>query len=214
MKTVSQSTLGLVVLIAGVPSSAAEYDEMAKEVGACVEDACDNVIYRSWLANFRPKLAEALNAKFGSICAWNFREETTPKGAVKKVYDKETSYVAQLKEALTKQLSGEQAALDAMQEVATEVAARYPFTLERVRTGGKISAEHLAAADGIIAQIEEAGGDYTKFMENVKAKLTAYVFAIDESTGNPTREAVALAIRGIQEQAVRAAKEQALVALS
>ena len=214
MKTVSQSTLGLVVLIAGVPSSAQEYDEMAKEVGACVEDACDNVIYRSWLANFRPKLAEALNAKFGSTLAWNFKEETTPKGAVKKIYDKETTYLGLLKEALTTSLGGEQAALDAIQDVATEVAARFPFTLERTRTGGKISAEHLASADSLIETIEAAGGDYTRFMSNIKAKLPSYVFAIDESTSNPTRESVALAIRGVQEQAIRAAKESALASLS
>ena len=45
-----------------VPSSADEYDQLAKEVGACVKSASLNVIYRGVFAEFRPLFLHGADA--------------------------------------------------------------------------------------------------------------------------------------------------------
>jgi hypothetical protein len=53
MTPIQVSSLGY-DLSYSVPSTAEEYDQLAKEVGACVKSASLNVIYRSVLAELRP----------------------------------------------------------------------------------------------------------------------------------------------------------------
>ena len=48
-----------------VPSDVAEFDQNAKKVGACLESAIDNVVYRGSLAVFRAKFCETVEKETG-----------------------------------------------------------------------------------------------------------------------------------------------------
>lgn len=48
-----------------VPETAAEYDQLAKQEGACVESAVANYMYRGVFAEIRALFTEALGAKLG-----------------------------------------------------------------------------------------------------------------------------------------------------
>lgn len=210
MKSVTQSTLGFAVLVAGVPSTAAEYDEMAKEVGACLDDAVENAIYRGWLNTFRSKFCEALEQKFGHVFARPKTETLNEKtGKVTVVYGRDTLYIDQLEAALaaSPEFSTPGAAHSAMQEVASGVAAGLPFTLTTVRTGGKVAKEWLEAADSIIDAVTKGSGDYSKFVENITALVPGFAFAFDDA-GNPTRESIAFALRARMEQKKREASDE------
>lgn len=64
MVTQTISTLGF-DLNTQVPGSVDEYDTLAKKVGACLESANLNVLYRSTLAVFRSNFTEALENNTG-----------------------------------------------------------------------------------------------------------------------------------------------------
>ena len=53
-------SLGVKATANGVPASVEEFDLNAKKVGACLDEAVNNVIYRSFLAGFRALFCEAV----------------------------------------------------------------------------------------------------------------------------------------------------------
>lgn len=210
MKNINQDTLGFTVVVSGVPSTAAEYDEMAKEVGACVTDAVSNVIYRSWLATFRKNLAKKANELFASVYAWPTK--TDDKGKVT-FTEKETTYLETLESELAKAVNpatgepyGPAGAHNALQELASSLAATQPFSLDTTRTGGRIAQEWLDAADQVIEQVTAAGGDFTRFIANITKVIPTFAFQFDDTTGSPTRESVAFALRAHKDALVKQAQ--------
>jgi len=64
MQTKEFSSLGLKVNLS-VPSTVEEFDQNAKRVGACLDEAVNNCVYRGSLAEFRDKFCEALAESTG-----------------------------------------------------------------------------------------------------------------------------------------------------
>lgn len=62
MKQTQYDSLGLKVLV-NAPETAEEFDNLAGKIGACVEEAVNNVAYRDTLADFRSTFCEALEAE-------------------------------------------------------------------------------------------------------------------------------------------------------
>ena len=62
MSPITAKTLGFTINI-NVPSSVEEFDQLAKKVGACLNEAVKNVIYRGVLNTFRAKFVEAVEAE-------------------------------------------------------------------------------------------------------------------------------------------------------
>ena len=78
MITKIQPSLGLEVTVP-VPESVEEFDKLAGKSGACLESACNNVIYRSILAQFRRKLVVVVEKVSG------IKRELIDSGKTKKV---------------------------------------------------------------------------------------------------------------------------------
>ena len=219
MRSIQQATLGLIVIVAGVPSNAAEYDEMAKETGACVDDAVNNVVYRSWLAQFRGKFAEKLNTGVGEELnaetsgqsKWAILSSTTNEktGKTTDKYETEAKYVDRLRTLLTTKLGSEEAANAKLQEVANEIAATMPFSLDKAVRQGKIAQELLDAADGLLEKFASGTADPAAFVKKVTDLNPTYTFVLDDN-GVPTRDSIALAIKANQERVAREAKADIL----
>lgn len=64
MKTAEYKTNTGLVFKHEVPSSVEEFDQNAKKAGACLEEATNNVVYRSSLAEFRASMCEKLEEKY------------------------------------------------------------------------------------------------------------------------------------------------------
>lgn len=64
MVTKSYNSLGYDLNLS-VPGSVEEYDQLAKRVGACLDDAIKNVVYRGVFATFRTKFAELIENNTG-----------------------------------------------------------------------------------------------------------------------------------------------------
>lgn len=65
MKKVEYKTNTGVIFKHEVPDSVAEFDRNAKKEGACLEEATNNVVYRSSLAEFRAAMCEKLESLHG-----------------------------------------------------------------------------------------------------------------------------------------------------
>ncbi len=62
MKEVKINSLGFTALAYMVAATAAEYDQLAKKEGACVDSANNNTLYRSTLAEFRNNFLHGVDA--------------------------------------------------------------------------------------------------------------------------------------------------------
>lgn len=196
MKELNQKTLGVNVLIKGVPSTAAEFDEMAGEVGACVDEATSNVVFRQWLARFRPAYIDAIAKETGIPPV---SEEVDGKT---KIVEKDTVYV--------KRLEAEGIDFAICQETAQRVADGMPFSLGSPAQG-RIAKRFLEAAEDIVTRVtDNAGGDYTKFIENITERNPGFAFAYD-SDGTPTLESIAYAIRAEEDRIKRESTNALLV---
>ena len=186
---IKQSSMGLTFLVKGVPSSTSEFDEMAGEVGACLDYGIDDVLKHVWLSRFRPKFAELLAARTG-IPRAKTGERVNKDGTTTAIYEKEVSYLQRVLDKTHKDVSE-------YNELAQEVADSLPFASAFTGTGtgrGRIGKEYLSLADEIIEQIESTGSDYSSFMDTITSSNAGFVFAVDES-GTPTREAIATAVK-------------------
>lgn len=212
MKTIATSSLGFQINVEGCPETPEEFDSMAGEPGACLDEALTNVIYRGYLNKFRTAVVAALAASFQFPT--NDTDEPNPKkpGETIKKSEKDTLYVGRLLAELTKAAGSEDAAKSQIQSVFNTVASNLPFTMETIRTGGRIGKEYLDSADNLIAQAESTGDQATaweKFTANVQKQIPSFAFATDASTGFPTRESIAFAIKALRDKAVADAAKAA-----
>lgn len=181
MRSITQNTLGITLIIAGVPSTAAEYDEMAGEVGACVDSAVDDSVYRGWLTKFRPAFIEALTEKSG------VKKEDGEKDAV---------YCKRIAAGILSQ--------EELQTVGQNVADDIEFAINYV-SGGRIAKKFKDKAQELIDLIEKSkGGDYSRLVANISERNPGFKFIYDEDE-KPTLESIALALKTEEERVRREA---------
>jgi hypothetical protein len=97
MKSITRTVLGLAFAIANVPESVAEFDGNAKREGACLDEATNNILYRSTFPDIRSAFLDALERE-------TQLKRTTKAGPAKKdgtpgaeVYDEsESKYFARV----------------------------------------------------------------------------------------------------------------------
>jgi hypothetical protein len=164
MTTKPFKSLGIEIQVP-VPATHEEFNENAKgdaNVDACLREAINNVVYRSWLAVFRPVFLHGQDADpANNIPAIKGIEEETgiereatkdKDGVVEKYTETEGDYFARVCAKLGQEPSS-------FKELADQVAAQIPFDASASERGPmqpkKTAKAYLDAADQIIA----AGAD-------------------------------------------------------
>jgi hypothetical protein len=195
MITKQVSTLGF-DLNFSVPETVDEYDQLAKKVGACLESAVLNVVYRSTFAKFRANFAEAVANNTGIK-----RNEETVLGAdgnpkkdedgneVTKYTETEKVYFdrvcAQLvKDGKLPSVEAAAASFQALAQTTIETIAFDPSESERVPTGPK----KVAKAYILLAQDAESKGKLSWLADQLRAKLANWTV---EATVDSVAKAVA-----------------------
>ncbi len=187
--TIKKSTLGFAILISGIPASAAEFDEMAGETGACLSDAVDNVIYRNYLSNLRPEIVKAAEKEFGI-------PRKSEKVGDSEIFEKDKTFIDRL-------VKVEGVSQPALNELAQRVADSRPFSVQPSVSGGRIAKRYLDQADEVIAHVDNnAEGDYTKFIANITARNPGFLFTLD-ADGAPSRESIGHALKTEEDRAKR-----------
>jgi hypothetical protein len=166
MVKTSIKTLGFTINV-NVPSSVEEYDTAAKSVGACLDSAIKNVLYRSVLATFRDTFTERLAKQTGIERETKVVRTKTVKGEngaadsqedVLAWNETEGAYFARVVAALgQRDGSTEDAVIASLVPLADEVAASLvfdPSERESVPSGPKKTAKVYTDA---ATQIVNAG---------------------------------------------------------
>tara|TARA_R110000772_G_scaffold266171_2_gene388324 strand:+ start:4205 stop:4798 length:594 start_codon:yes stop_codon:yes gene_type:complete len=183
-----KTTLGLAFFISGVPTSASEFDEMAGEVGSCLNEAVDNVIYRQYLSVLRPKIVEAAEKEFEIP-----RKSETVDGST--IYEKDKAFIDRL-------LKVEGVSSAELAELAQTVADGFPFTVNTT-TSGRLAKRYLDSADQVIEHMDaNENGDYSKFVNNITSRNPNFLFELDDD-GAPTRISIGQALKCEEERAKR-----------
>ena len=149
MKSYKNSTLGHDLNIS-VTETAEEFDILAGKVGACVEEAISNVIYRGWNATFRENFVDALEKQTGIARRLDDKAmaKATPRksdGKIADIYESAGSYYAFV-QAQTSTTPKDH------QSLAEKVAASIAFDPKPSARTSKPGKELVAAADAIIAK--------------------------------------------------------------
>jgi len=152
MKSYTNTTLGFSLNIS-VPSDASEFDQLAGRVGACVEEANANIIYRGWNAAFREAFADALIKSTGikrrldekAMAKASKRKD----GSTPEIFESAGSYFEFVKATEGKETV-------AYQDLAIEVAKSIAFDPKPAQRTGRVSKELIAAAESIIAKGADA----------------------------------------------------------
>lgn len=149
-------TLGLTVPVM-VPASVADFDSNAKREGACLKEAINNVIYRSWLADFRDSFTTHVEEKTGI----QRKTKTVKRG------DKEVAIFDETEGDYMRRVRAEKGWTEdntQLQEWATEIAKTIDFDASATeRKGGvkKLPTQYLEAAKRIITN--KTTGNYARF---------------------------------------------------
>ncbi len=202
MKTISQKSLDLTINLS-VPETAEEYDKLAGETNACVEDAVNQIVMHKTLSKFRDKFAEALEKSLtvDGVCSipWPEDKEATAKATPKKdgtvtavhITPKDYFKLVQAKE-------GKPAS--AYQHLADTVSASLTFDpSESERAGGRVSKANTAAAESLLKDSDRT----RRAISTLEARNVGLKVEVD-AEGLPTADELA---RAIAVDKARAAKE-------
>lgn len=212
MSKYSTNSVGYALKFEG-PADAAEYDTKAGKVGACVEDACDNTIYRStlpeWQEAFEPKLTELTGVKRGvdqkATDAARARSKNPDK--VKDVPEKFKAFNLRARAAFFVDESGaaldeksdaykaKDKELDALAQSVADTITIDPSPSARAAAPSKAN---LAKADDILAR-EEAKREAT--IANLLSVVSDYELERDEA-GLPDRDSLARLVGKFVEQGI------------
>lgn len=161
MQTVAKqnSTLGLKVLVPGVPTTCEDYNTLASRPGnPCLDDAVLSVIYRSWNAEFRsafvPAVAEALKADAEDPSVYD--RQKVKEGAPKKdaegnevagdpIMEQDGAYLARIIAASGKEVT-------AFQSIADEIAAGISFDPSPSQRQGQLPKKFREAAEDLFSK--------------------------------------------------------------
>lgn len=196
MKSATYDSLGCKVNFA-VPESPEEFDKLAERVGACVEEANDNVAYRGVLADFRYALCEAIEGETSNargvepvIDAKTNKPKTGKDGQpVTKYTEKESEYVNRIvlvEKALTK---------ERLQQIADDVSKTLVFDPKQQTrsTGSKLAKVYSDAANEIIAKggAEKAAGRLAEILGRpVTPDANSLALAIKENEDRKRKDRV------------------------
>lgn len=195
MKSTEIKSLGFVLNVQ-TPSSADEFDQLAKRVGACLDEAVNNVLYRSYLAEFRDEFCDALAKQTGIERKEKITGKTKAGNDIVVYAETEVEFV----ERVAAEKGVEVASFAGL---ASEVAAKITFdpsATERKAGAKKVAKTYL----NIVAQIEQLGGP--DGLVKVAAKLAVVLgrpITLDTSTPESmvkAREILALAIKEDQDR--------------
>lgn len=177
-------SLGLVLNV-NVPASYEEFDALAKRPLAALEEATANVLYRSWMADFREKFCEALEVETGIARAFESKElkskneDGSPK-TTEVWSENEGEYVNRV-------LATKKVEIATFQALADKIAAEITFDPaqpERKATTPKLAKTYRETAQKILA----AGADAA---QRAATKLSGLL----GRPVQPTEESLAIAIK-------------------
>jgi hypothetical protein len=193
MQTKKYNSLGVSVLL-NVPSSIEEYNTLANRpnVNAVLDDATDNVVYRSSLAEFREKFCEELEKETGIA---RKREPALDKAGNPKLDEQKNPVLNfaeteadYLKRVLVEKGYDDAGPFQALADVVASTITFDPSVRERSATA-KIAKTYLEAADKIISMGADA-------VARAVAKLSQI---LGKEVGSE-REALAAAIKAKQDK--------------
>lgn len=153
MKQAKYSSLGLDVNFS-VPSTIEEFDTNAKRVGACLDEATNNVIYRGSLAEFRENFCAKLEEVAKVDRMTKATDKKDDKGNPIEVYiETEADFVKRV-------VSTTKKPIESWQSLADEVAKAIVFDAsQRERKPAapkKLGADYKATAEKVIANKNQA----------------------------------------------------------
>lgn len=195
MKQDRYDSLGLDVQVQ-LPETVEEFDSLAGKVGACLQEACDNVVYRGVLAQFRSAFVNEVEKQPGAPTQLrqqkkdqkgNLQFETVKVDGVDtqvplmEVTETEGKYINRVKAEMN--LTDEDY-VARFQPIANSVASGIKFDPKASERKPKTPPKtYLEAADSIIAK----GGTFERASEKLSTKLGYPVPA--------TRDGIAFAIQ-------------------
>ena len=137
------------------PKTVEEYDQKAGRVGACLEDACDNTIYRStlpeWQDEFAKKVEELTGQTRGTDAAATERAKSRAKdpSKINDVPEKVKAFVQRVTAGMSE--TDKNALTKLAQDVANTITVD-PSPSKRARGPGK---DLLAKADSLLTLPED-----------------------------------------------------------
>lgn len=189
MKSITNRTLGFAVTVS-VPETAEEYDGLAGRVGACVDDANNNVLYRSWNHKFRKALCEAVEEETGEERGNTVNEETGKKTFT----EQEKVYVSRvISEGLIEQ--------EEVDSIAQRVAPGIEFDPKPTSRKKKVPEEISKAVTTVLAALEEGTTTEAKVASNLAAQLGIEDFSA--SYGDVNEESLTRALIAREEKRQR-----------
>jgi hypothetical protein len=186
-KSYETNSLGYKLRFNG-PATVEEYDQAAGRTGACLEDACDNTIYRGtlpeWQAAWAKRLEEMTSTKRGVDQAATDRAKARSKKPeeVTDIPEKVKAYDARVKASMS---DADKNALNAAaQEVADGILID-PSPSKRVAGPDKAL---LAKADSLLTLPED---QLQAKIDKYTAAVEGYELETDEESGKPDRTSLA-----------------------
>jgi hypothetical protein len=183
-KQYETSSLGYKLSFAG-PDSVEEYDRLAGKTGACLEDACDNTIYRGTLPEFQDKFGEYLESMFGK------RQVNITATESAKARSKTPDKVKDVMETWTRFHNRVTANLDdaAKAELATkaqEIASGVTVDPSPSKRASGLSKDLRSKAESLLTlPTDQLEGKITKFLDQVEG------FDLERGEDNkPTQESL------------------------
>ena len=188
-RTINAGVYDFQVPVEGCPSSPEEYDQMAKQAGACVDTAVDNDLQHLWKGSFRKKLREALS------------EHVAPEEG-----ERDKAHYLRAKALIS---SGDIDSLDSsgLVELRNSIAATVNYS-----TGGgsasRIGQEWMNKAAKYLEQ-DLQPDQWAAFVGNITSNNPGYEFEMGDDGSTPTQESIALALK-TEDARVRAGAEEGL----
>jgi hypothetical protein len=197
--TYKTKTLGYEITLKG-PSSVEEYDRIAGKVGACLEDAIDNEIYRGTLPDVQDKFGAELVKKFGER---GINQKATDAAKARAKDDAARAKVKDVKETWTTYHNRVTAGMsdDARKELATliqQAADACPVNPTPTSRAKGPAKAFVAKADSILTLDEAA-------IEGKVEKLLSVVpdFELErDEAGKPERNSLARMIEAYTDASI------------
>lgn len=138
-----------------VPATVEEFDQNAKKVGACLQEAVNNVIYRGVLADFRATFCEEVEKDTGIERKWKTVERGKDKKAVEVWDETEGDYITRV--IATKGWTEDRTSLQAIADrVAPTIIFDASVTEAKERGPKKLPEAYKTAAERIFTNGNEA----------------------------------------------------------
>lgn len=191
--------LGLKVNIKGIPTTAEEFDELAKRQNACLDEAVKNTLYRGTYSDIREELCEKIAEVHGiarKMKPGKVRTDGTPGAEVPD--ETEADYIARAAARLDEAegLNADNGkGVARFQPIADELDVTFdPSAKERKAGEGRIAKVYLEAADTILAS-----GKAQNAVDKLVSLNPGLVIDFDPD-GVPVKTSLALAVKANEDR--------------